>query len=109
MNITLSASCIRVFGALVLVIAATLNPIAALAQAWPAKPIKLVAVFPPGGSVDQVARILSVPLQQALGQPVIVENKGGASGSIGTAAVVRRTPMATPSRWCLIPMRSTPA
>ena len=89
MNITLSASCIRVFGALVLVIAATLNPIAALAQAWPAKPIKLVAVFPPGGSVDQVARILSVPLQQALGQPVIVENKGGASGSIGTAAVAK--------------------
>ena len=48
-------------------------------QAWPAKqPIKLVAVFPPGGSVDQVARILSVPLGQQLGQSIIVENKGGA-------------------------------
>ena len=56
--------------------------------AWPARgPIKLVAVFPPGGSVDQVARILAVPLQAALGQTVIVENKGGASGSIGAAAV----------------------
>lgn len=56
--------------------------------AWPTRgPIKLVAVFPPGGSVDQVARILQVPLQTALGQTVIVENKGGASGSIGAAAV----------------------
>ena len=56
--------------------------------AWPMRgPIKLVAVFPPGGSVDQVARILALPLQQALGQTVIVENKGGASGSIGAAAV----------------------
>jgi tripartite-type tricarboxylate transporter receptor subunit TctC len=60
----------------------------AAAQAWPTKgPIKLVAVFPPGGSVDQVARILAQPLQVALGQTVIVDNKGGASGSIGTAAV----------------------
>ncbi|MDP3604494.1 MAG: tripartite tricarboxylate transporter substrate-binding protein, partial [Polaromonas sp.] len=60
----------------------------AMAQAWPAKqPIKFVAVFPPGGSVDQVARILAVPLSQQLGQNIIVENKGGASGSIGTAAV----------------------
>ncbi len=64
-------------------------PMAAHAQAWPAKqPIKLVAVFPPGGSVDQVARILQPSLQQQLGQTVIVDNKGGASGAIGTAAVV---------------------
>ncbi len=56
--------------------------------AWPTRgPIKLVAVFPPGGSVDQVARILQVPLQQQLGQTIIVDNKGGASGSIGAAAV----------------------
>ena len=60
----------------------------AAASGWPSKqPIKLVAVFPPGGSVDQVARILSVPLAQVLGANVIVENKGGASGSIGAAAV----------------------
>jgi len=71
-------------------------PLAAMAQAtstgsgqaWPAKqPIKLVVVFPPGGSVDQVARILQVPLQQQLGQTIIVDNKGGASGSIGTGMV----------------------
>ena len=60
------------------------------AQAWPTKqPIKLVAVFPPGGSVDQVARILSQPLQAQLNQTVIVENKGGASGSIGAAFVAQ--------------------
>ncbi len=68
-------------------------PLAAYAQAWPAKgPIKLVAVFPPGGSVDQVSRILAPVLQQALGQTVIVENKGGASGSIGAGVVAASQP-----------------
>lgn len=68
----------------------TFLPLLVLAQAWPTKqPIKLVAVFPPGGSVDQVARVLQVPLQLALGQTVIVENKGGASGAIGTAQVAQ--------------------
>jgi tripartite-type tricarboxylate transporter receptor subunit TctC len=70
--------------------AASLACAAVFAQAWPTKqPIKLVAVFPPGGSVDQVARILSQPLQAQLGQTVIVENKGGASGSIGAAFVAQ--------------------
>jgi len=73
-----------------LALAALTAPQLALAQAWPTKqPIKLVAVFPPGGSVDQVARIIAQPLQQQLGQTVIVENRGGASGVIGTAAVVQ--------------------
>lgn len=57
---------------------------------WPThKPITLIAVFPAGGSVDQVARILSQPLGQELGQTVIVDNKGGASGTIGTALVAQ--------------------
>lgn len=65
----------------------------ALAQDWPARqPIKLVAVFPPGGSVDQVSRLLAPYLQQELGQNVIVENKGGASGSIGAAQVAGAAP-----------------
>ena len=68
-------------------------PAQALAQAWPTKqPIKLVAVFPPGGSVDQVARVLGQQLQVQLGQSVIVENKGGASGAIGTAQVAQAAP-----------------
>ncbi len=68
----------------------TFVPYLVFAQAWPTKqPIKLVVVFPAGGSVDQVARILQVPLQQALGQTVIVDNKGGASGAIGTALVAQ--------------------
>ena len=71
-----------------LVMAGLLAVPQAFAQAWPSRqPIKLVAVFPPGGSVDQVARILAVPLAAQLGATIIVENKGGASGSIGTAAV----------------------
>ncbi len=75
---------------LVLLILAALAPLAVLAQAWPTKqPIKLVVVFPAGGSVDQVARILQMPLQQELGQTVIVDNKGGASGAIGTAFVAQ--------------------
>lgn len=65
----------------------------ALAQDWPHRqPIKLVAVFPPGGSVDQVARLLAPHLQQELGQSVVVENKGGASGSIGAAQVAAAAP-----------------
>lgn len=52
---------------------------------WPSqRPIKIIAVFPPGGSVDQVARILAPVLQAELKQNVIVENIGGASGVIGT-------------------------
>ncbi|MEY4557731.1 MAG: hypothetical protein RLY42_906, partial [Pseudomonadota bacterium] len=54
---------------------------------WPTqKVVKLIAVFPPGGSVDQVARILAPALQNQMKQNVIVENIGGASGSIGAAA-----------------------
>ena len=69
-------------------VTALATPLSALAQAWPTKqPIKLVAVFPPGGSVDQVARLLGPVLQQQLGQTVLIENKGGASGSIGAGFV----------------------
>ena len=65
---------------------------AAGAQAWPDKTIRLIAVFPPGGSVDQVARVLAQQLTKQLGQSVVVENIGGASGSIGTAAVAKAAP-----------------
>lgn len=78
---------------LALTLAALSVPQLATAQAWPTKqPIKMVAVFPPGGSVDQVARILAQAMSQQIGQSVIVENRGGASGAIGTAAVAQSAP-----------------
>jgi tripartite-type tricarboxylate transporter receptor subunit TctC len=64
----------------------------ALAQAWPTRPIRIIAVFPPGGSVDQVSRVLGQQLSKQLGQSFVVENVGGASGSIGTAAVAKAEP-----------------
>ena len=61
----------------------------ALAQSWPAKPIRIVAPFPPGGTVDITARILQPKLSEAFGQPVVVENRAGAGGAVGTEAVAR--------------------
>jgi tripartite-type tricarboxylate transporter receptor subunit TctC len=66
-----------------------------LAQTWPAKPVKIIAVFPPGGSVDQVARIIAQQLTMQTGAQVVVENRGGASGSIGTAALAKADPDGT--------------
>jgi tripartite-type tricarboxylate transporter receptor subunit TctC len=64
----------------------------AAAQNWPTKPVKVIAVFPPGGSVDQVARILGQQMSLQTGQTFIVDNRGGASGSIGTAAIAKAEP-----------------
>ena len=76
----------------ILLCVSTIFAVSATAQAWPTKPVKMVAVFPPGGSVDTVARILSFQLTKQLGQQFMVDNKGGASGSIGTAAVAKSPP-----------------
>lgn len=64
----------------------------ASAQAWPAKPIKIVVPFPPGGSTDNVGRLLAVELGKLLNQTVIVENKGGANGNIGVDQVAKSAP-----------------
>jgi tripartite-type tricarboxylate transporter receptor subunit TctC len=61
-------------------------------QVYPTRPITLVVPFPAGGPSDTLARILADEMQGALGQPVIVENSAGASGSIGVARVARATP-----------------
>ena len=75
--------------ALLLAAAALLLPGATLAQAWPAKPVKIIVNFPPGGAADQIARAVGQPLQEALGQPVVIENKGGAGGNLGGDAVAK--------------------
>jgi len=65
---------------------------AAFPQAWPSQPIRLVVGFTPGTGIDIIARSVGQKLQERLGQPVIVENKPGASGNIGTEAVARAKP-----------------
>lgn len=68
---------------------------AAPAQAaapWPSQPIRLIVPYPPGGSVDNLARLLAPALGQRLGQTIVIENKAGASGTIGVDATVRATP-----------------
>ena len=62
---------------------------AALAQDYPNRPVRIISSFPPGGGVDAVARTVAPYLQQRLGQPVIVENKAGAAGTIGTDYVAK--------------------
>ena len=66
--------------------------LAALGQAWPAKPIRMIVTFPPGGSSDVVARVVGPLLAERLGQPVVVENKAGAGATIGAAEVARAAP-----------------
>ena len=77
----------RALGAL-----AVLAALSAHAQEWPTQPVKIVVPFPPGGTTDQIARHVQAPLSQSLGQPVIIENRGGGSGSIGAALVAKAPP-----------------
>src|SRR5258706_13913918 len=65
---------------------------AATAQEWPSKPIRWVVPFPPGGSLDLVSRILQNPVSEGLGQPVVIESRGGAGGALGTGEVAGSAP-----------------
>ncbi|PTM61002.1 Bug family tripartite tricarboxylate transporter substrate binding protein [Phreatobacter oligotrophus] len=62
------------------------------AQAWPSRPIRIVVAFPPGGAADIVTRHLTERLSQEWGQPVVVENRGGAGGNVASAEVARTDP-----------------
>src|SRR5436190_21716864 len=64
----------------------------AWAQAYPVRPVRLIAGYPPGGGADIVARILGQTLSERLGQPVVIENRPGANTNIATEAVVRAAP-----------------
>ena len=72
--------------------AAIAAPVAFAADAWPAKPIRLVVPFPPGGSSDIIARMIGNQLAEALKQPVLVDNKAGANGNLGADYVAKSQP-----------------
>ena len=75
--------------AVVLVLGALFPALSAFAQAYPAKPVRILVPWPPGGANDVVARVISQRLTEQFGQQVIVENRGGASGTIGSDLVAR--------------------
>jgi tripartite-type tricarboxylate transporter receptor subunit TctC len=70
----------------------TIFDMPAQAQSWPSKPIRIILPNPPGGTNDILARMLQAPLQEILGQPIIVENRPGGSNIIATEAIVRSQP-----------------
>lgn len=74
-----------------LVVATLFIPLLAFAQAYPAKPVRVIVVFPPGGSNDVTARIVFVKMNEITGQQFVIDNRGGAAGTIG-AAVVAQSP-----------------
>lgn len=65
---------------------------ATTAWAWPTKPVTFIVPYPPGGGTDVIARIYQEPLSKQLGQPILIENRGGAGGSVGTAVAARAAP-----------------
>src|SRR5262249_45191167 len=84
----------RLLGAMAaaMAIAAATFALPAAAQSYPSKPIRLVAPFPPGGSVDVVGRLLATKLSDSMGQQTVVDNRSGASGVIGTEVVMNAPP-----------------
>ena len=79
----------RLIGLTFLLILAASLPLVAFAQDWPTKPIRYVIPFPPGGTQDVIARIIAPKLSETLGQPVVIENRPGASGVVGADIVAK--------------------
>ena len=83
----------RIIGSVLTGLALAALPAAGSAQeAWPSRPITLVVTYPPGGGADLMARLVAPKMSEALGQPVVVENKPGAAGQIGAAFVAKAKP-----------------
>ena len=73
-------------------LAALLHGGAAFAQGYPARPVKIVVPFAPGGNLDVTARLIAESMAKTLGQPFIVENRAGAGGALGSEAVAKSAP-----------------
>jgi tripartite-type tricarboxylate transporter receptor subunit TctC len=69
-----------------------LSPLLALAQSYPAKPVRIIVPFPPGGTTDLVARIIQAKFSEHLGQQVLIENRSGAGGAVGAAEAAKSAP-----------------
>jgi tripartite-type tricarboxylate transporter receptor subunit TctC len=75
-----------------LLILGLLATAAAWAQDWPSKPVHFIVPYPPGGGTDVIARIMQGPLTEALGQTIVIDNRGGAGGAVGTEAAAKSAP-----------------
>lgn len=82
----------KVKAAALAAVAAVFTPLFAAAQNYPSRPINLIVGFPPGGSTDAAMRILQDPMSQTLGQQIIIDNRSGAGGTVGAAAVANAKP-----------------
>lgn len=94
--------------AMLAAVASLALPVGAAAQSYPTKPVRMVIAFPPGGTSDFVGRVVAAKLSEFIGQSIVVDNKPGASGLIGTQDVARATPdgytlLLAPSDFTVIP------
>src|SRR6185312_8436227 len=82
----------KVKAAAIAAVATVFAPLFATAQSYPSRPINLIVGFPPGGSTDAAIRILQDPMSQTLGQQIVIDNRSGAGGTVGAAAVANAKP-----------------
>ena len=75
-----------------LLLAGVFFSLTAFAQDWPSKPVRWIVPYPPGGGTDVIARIVQNRMSEGLGQPMVIENKGGAGGAVGTAEAAKAAP-----------------
>jgi tripartite-type tricarboxylate transporter receptor subunit TctC len=92
MTLRISRRSLTTLAAALLAAPLALGSAAAQGQAWPTKPIRLVAPFPPGSSIDLIARMIAPPMGEALGQSIVIENRVGAGGNVGIDNVAKSPP-----------------
>ncbi|MFN0302615.1 MAG: Bug family tripartite tricarboxylate transporter substrate binding protein [Burkholderiales bacterium] len=95
----------------VAILATLLAPVGSVhaqTEAYPSRPFRILVPFPPGGSVDTVARLIAPKLGEGLGQPIVIDNRSGASGNIGTEQVARAKPDGYTLLINTVPLTSNP-